>query len=72
MSFRGIPAGYEDDQDFSCLSDMVQKITVVPDIAIAAGLNNENFDRSLSADVDNWFQNYKKQWNSCKYIYTIN
>ncbi|XP_014093517.3 exonuclease mut-7 homolog [Bactrocera oleae] len=66
MSYRGIPAGYEDDPDFGCLSEMVQKITVVPDIAIAAGLNNENFDRTLSADVDNWFQNYKEQWNSYK------
>uniref|UniRef100_A0A0A1XQ98 Probable exonuclease mut-7 homolog n=1 Tax=Zeugodacus cucurbitae TaxID=28588 RepID=A0A0A1XQ98_ZEUCU len=66
MSYRGIPAGYEDDQDFSCLSDMVQKITVVPDITIAAGLNNENFDRSLNADVDCWFHNYKEQWNSYK------
>ncbi|XP_067637169.1 exonuclease mut-7 homolog isoform X2 [Eurosta solidaginis] len=66
MSYRGIPAGFEDEPEWSCVPDMMQKITIVPDITIAAGLNNENFDRRLSADVDIWFETYKDQWNSYK------
>ncbi|XP_036319316.1 exonuclease mut-7 homolog [Rhagoletis pomonella] len=66
MSYRGIPAGYEDDEDWFSLSDGMQKITVVPDITIGAGLNRENFDRSLSPDVGNWFDGYKEHWNSYK------
>ncbi|XP_053950068.1 exonuclease mut-7 homolog [Anastrepha ludens] len=67
MSICRIPAGYEDGEDGEdYLSEVMQKITVVPDITVGAGLNNENFDRNLSSEVASWFFFYKDEWNSYK------
>ncbi|XP_013107191.2 exonuclease mut-7 homolog [Stomoxys calcitrans] len=70
--YRGIPAGYEDD-DENCLEDLLcstttqnLKITVVPDITAGAGLNGEDFDNTLSADMDNWFEDFKETFGKCK------
>lgn len=70
MSYRGIPAGYEDEEDdnldFMMYSTQNLKITVVPDITTAAGLDGQNFDSKLSVDMDNWFDEFRETYNKCK------
>ena len=71
MSYRGIPAGYEDEDDenldFLVYSTQNLKITVVPDITTGAGLDGQNFDSKLSADMDNWFLEFSETYNKCKF-----
>lgn len=68
--YCGIPAGFEDDDDNSldgllCSSQNL-KITVVPDITTGAGLNGEDFDKALSPEMDNWFEDFKETFGKCK------
>lgn len=72
MPYRCIPAGYEDEEDdenLDCLLYSTQnlKITVVPDITTAAGLDGQNFDSKLSVDMDNWFEEFKETYSKCEY-----
>lgn len=69
--YRGIPAGFEDDEENSLdtllCSTQNLKITVVPDITACAGLNGEDFDNTLSVDMDNWFEDFKETYGKCEY-----
>ncbi|XP_023297234.2 exonuclease mut-7 homolog [Lucilia cuprina] len=71
LPYRGIPAGYEDENDEDDLDLMTYstqnlKITVVPDITTAAGLNGQNFDCKLSPDMEQWFEEFRETYNKCK------
>lgn len=71
LPYRCIPAGYEDEMeddslDFITCSTQNLKITVVPDITTAAGLNGENFDCKLSAEMEVWFEDFRETYNKCK------
>lgn len=68
-----IPAGMESDEDdeLGYCDSIIKttknmKITVVGDITIKAGLNEENFDMKLDKNIDVWFQEYKTLWNIYK------
>lgn len=73
LAYRGIPGGFEDEDedndnlDFLISSTHQLKITVVPDITAGAGLNGEDFDSALSADMDKWFEDFKETYNKCKF-----
>ncbi|XP_075156421.1 exonuclease mut-7 homolog [Haematobia irritans] len=66
--YRGVPAGYEDEDedtlDLLCSTQNL-KITVVPDITAGAGLNGEDFDNTLSAYMENWFEDFKETFGKC-------
>ncbi|KAM7349300.1 exonuclease mut-7 homolog [Cochliomyia hominivorax] len=69
LPYRGIPAGYEDDEDnldYMTYSTQNLKITVVPDITTAAGLNGQNFDCKLSPEMETWFEEFRETYNKCK------
>ncbi|XP_065363553.1 exonuclease mut-7 homolog [Calliphora vicina] len=69
LPYRGIPAGYEDDEDnldFMTYSTQNLKITVVPDITTAAGLNGQNFDCKLSPEMEQWFEEFRETYSKCK------
>lgn len=71
MSYRGIPAGYEDDDELDLMMHSTQnlKITVVPDITTAAGLDETNFDSKINSDMEQWFEEFRGTYSKCKYIF---
>lgn len=76
LPYRCVPAGYEDEEendslDFITFSTQNLKITVVPDITTAAGLNGENFDCKLGAEMEIWFEEFRETYNKCKCFYAV-
>ncbi|GBP05422.1 Exonuclease mut-7 homolog [Eumeta japonica] len=68
LPYRGIPAGYEDDEDnfeFMMHSTQNLKITVVPDITTAAGLEGKNFDSDINPEMERWFEDFRETYNKC-------
>ncbi|XP_073832105.1 exonuclease mut-7 homolog [Musca autumnalis] len=67
--YCGIPAGFEDEDDNSLdgllCSTQNLKIKLVPDITAGAGLNGEDFDKTLSPELDNWFEDFKETFGKC-------
>ena len=61
----------EDGDDFSKVLGVLKtvenlKITVVPDMTLKAGLNDQPFDATLDSHYNDWFEKLKTIWLNCK------